>query len=721
MKTLVIILLSLSPIIGLCQAFSNEEQQQIDSLNSIILNSNSHDTSLAGAYVSLSEYLASTNLDTVIPLCNKTIEIARSRLKSETSNKIQSSLLRSYAGALNNVGYINQYKGEVKQALKNYQACYDIQIEINDQVGLAVTLNNLGYIYEKQGSIEEAIEVYHKSLKIREKLQDERGIAANLINLGFIYGHQGDLDKALDYYNRSLKIYEAQSNNKGMARCYNNIGYIYDSKGDNAEAIVYYEKGLKIREAAEDKVGMAGSLNNIGSLYAEQGNLIKAEKYFTKSLVLSKETNNKKDMTRSLNNLAGVYLSRGQVKKAEEYAKQSLENSQELGFPEFIMNSAGQLSEIYESENKGLKALEMYKLQILMKDSINNEATQKATAKQQAKYEYEKQKVLDDAEHGKQLAIEQEAKEKQEIITFAIAVGLGLVAIFLIFVFNRLQVTKKQKLVIEKQKVEVEKQKEVVELAHYELEEKNQEILDSIIYAKRIQNAILPPLKIVKEYLKESFIFYKPKDIVAGDFYWMEQSENKVLFAAADCTGHGVPGAMVSVVCNNGLNRSVREHGLTDPGEILNKTREIVIAEFEKSEEDVKDGMDIALCSLEGNTLKYAGAHNPLWIIRKGTTEIEEIKANKQPIGKFINPEPYKTHAIELQKGDSIYLFSDGYADQFGGEKGKKFKTPNFKKLLLSIQKETLVKQQELLEAAFKNWMGELEQLDDVCVIGVRV
>ena len=206
---------------------------------------------------------------------------------------------------------------------------------------------------------------------------------------------------------------------------------------------------------------------------------------------------------------------------------------------------------------------------------------------------------------------------------------------------------------------------------------------------------------------------------MAGDFYWLRETETDIFFAVADCTGHGVPGAMVSVVCNNGLNRSVREHGLIKPGEILDKTREIVVQEFEKSEEEVKDGMDIALCSLEGNKLQYAGAHNPLWIIRKG--ELIETKANKQPIGKFDNPEPYTTHTIGLQNGDSIYIFSDGYADQFGGEKGKKLKTTNFKKLLLSIQTENMQKQKELIDEAFEKWRGNLEQLDDVCVIGVKV
>jgi serine phosphatase RsbU (regulator of sigma subunit) len=176
---------------------------------------------------------------------------------------------------------------------------------------------------------------------------------------------------------------------------------------------------------------------------------------------------------------------------------------------------------------------------------------------------------------------------------------------------------------------------------------------------------------------------------------------------------------MVSVVCNNGLNRSVREYGLTDPAKILDKTREIVISEFEKSEDEVKDGMDIALCSLEGNTLKYAGAHNPLWIIRNG--EVLETKANKQPIGKFDKQLPYTTHTFELEKGDSVYIFSDGLVDQFGGEKGKKFKPTAFRNLLLSIQVKTMEEQRMLIDEAFEAWRGSLEQIDDVCVIGVKV
>jgi serine phosphatase RsbU (regulator of sigma subunit) len=237
--------------------------------------------------------------------------------------------------------------------------------------------------------------------------------------------------------------------------------------------------------------------------------------------------------------------------------------------------------------------------------------------------------------------------------------------------------------------------------------------------------------------LPDSFIYYQPKDIVAGDFYWVEPvtpKENKeeelMLFAAADCTGHGVPGAMMSVVCHNSMNRAIGEFNITEPGAMLDKTREIIVEQLNKTKNidtasigSIRDGMDIALCSFNSKRmeLKYAGAHNPLWVIKNGTSDIFEIKATKQSVGNVDNPKPYETHTLQLEKGDTIYLFSDGYADQFGGEKGKKLKTKPFKQLLVSFKDKSMDEQHQLLKQFFNNWKNDLEQIDDVCVMGVRI
>ncbi len=203
----------------------------------------------------------------------------------------------------------------------------------------------------------------------------------------------------------------------------------------------------------------------------------------------------------------------------------------------------------------------------------------------------------------------------------------------------------------------------------------------------------------------------------------METHKGLIYFAAADCTGHGVPGAMVSVVCSNVLTKALIEESRTKPAEILNRARELVIERFGRSENEINDGMDISLCAYNQQTgqLQWAGANNPLWIIRAGSEVIEEVKADRQPIGRYSFKSPFKNHEIQLKSGDSLYIFSDGYTDQFGGVKGKKYKTSKFKHFLLSIADKEMDTQRNLLNEEFENWQGTFEQIDDVCVMGVKV
>jgi serine phosphatase RsbU (regulator of sigma subunit) len=654
-------------------------------------------------------------------------ELILEAMKESYVDSNKTNLQKSYSASLNNIGYYNMNKGDLDAALSYFLKSLAIDKELKDSLAESTSLNNIGLIYKNKGDIETCLKYYHACLEIREILGYKKGIATSYHNIGAVYMEQKDDDKALEFCMKAKDIREEIGDKRGLSQSLNFVGFLHKNKEQYVKALEYWKKSLLIREEIGDLRGIAESVMNIGGIYRMQVRLIsngignkdslvynkeKALYYYNKSKDVYEKLGIKQGLSDSYYNIAEVQFYFKEKKASLKNATKALEIAQEIGFPETIKNAARLISKIYKSQGEGMKALEMFELYKLMQDSLLNDHTQKSVIKQQARYTYEKQKIKDDAEYEKMLAIEQEEKEKQQILTGASIGGLALVIVFLIFVFNRLRITKRQKIVIEEQKEEVEQ-------ANSELEEKNKEIMDSITYAKRIQSAILPPKKLVKEYLQDSFILYKPKDIVAGDFYWMEHKDGKVLFAAADCTGHGVPGAMVSVVCNNGLNRSVREHGLTDPGKILDKTREIVIQEFEKSEEEVKDGMDIALCSLEGSKLEYAGAHNPLWIIRDG--EVIETKATKQPIGKFENMIPYTTHSFDLQKGDSIYVFSDGYVDQFGGEKGKKFKSRAFRDLLLSIQEKSMEEQRAIIDETFETWKGPLEQIDDVCVIGVRI
>jgi len=270
----------------------------------------------------------------------------------------------------------------------------------------------------------------------------------------------------------------------------------------------------------------------------------------------------------------------------------------------------------------------------------------------------------------------------------------------------------------------IEKQKSKIQHDGLLLAEKNKEITDSINYAKRIQEAILPPLDIIKKHLPLSFVLYQPKDIVAGDFYWFEQVENHSFIAAADCTGHGVPGALVSVVCSNALNRSLHESEITEPGKLLDNTRELVLDTLSKNDKDVKDGMDISLCRITPNgdraayDISWAGANNSLLYFQNG--ELKELNPDKQPVGKTEIKKPFTTHDIQLRKGDLLLLYTDGYSDQFGGPKGKKFKFNNLKKIIAENSAENPETINTKLQTAFENWKGELEQIDDVCIIGIR-
>ena len=702
------------------QKLTKQQQDKIDSLVKIISTKTNYDTTLAQANLELGEILY-LNVDTLQYYCEKAVSICLSALKNKNEASHRKRLLTIYCSANHNIGYCYYMRADYNTALSYYKKEKPYLDKYNLEAGLSSYYSSVGSVYGAIGDVPKAIDYYSKGLKIDEKIGDKKSIANSLNNIGYIHDNQGQKDLALKYHFKSLKIKQEIGDQYGIAFSYINIGALYKAKGEINKAFDYIQKSKDIRTKIGDKNGVASCLNNLGYLYVIQEDYTKAHEDFQNALTKYEEIKDKKGIAESLRNIADIHLKTGDLTKAEHYASRSYELIQEVGFPYLTQYIANLLSTIYEKQGKKKQALELYKVAINMRDSIKNESTLKESSQQQAKYEYEKQKAIDDALHEKEIAIKQEEKEKQKILTYTTGGGLGLVGIFLLIVFNRLKVTRKQKNIIEHQKNQVEQQKQAVEETHKQLEEKNQEILDSIIYAKRIQSAILPPAKVVKEYLQDSFIFYRPKDIVAGDFYWMESIGNKTLFAAADCTGHGVPGAMVSVVCNNGLNRSVREFGLTDPGKILDKTRELVVQEFEKSEEDVKDGMDIALCCLQDNILEYSGAHNPLWIIRKGAQEIEEIKADKQPVGKFDNIKPYTTHRIKLNKGDSFYIFSDGFQDQFGGEKGKKFKTVNFKKLLISFQGESMEKQLAMINDCFEKWKGNIEQLDDVCVFGVTI
>ncbi len=685
-------------------------------------------------------------------------------------------LKKHMAISLNTQGIANFIQGKYEEAKVKFNKCLEYQLELNDKKGAASTCNNLGVIYTNQGNDVKAIEYYAQSLKQSEQINDLYGVAASQGNIGLIYQEQGESKKALEYFLKSKEIAGEIGDKEGVAMMSSNIGMIYSFNNDNKKALEQFELSIKIYEELNDLRGVSTNYNNIGTLYKEIGDFKKAFEFYDKSLTIRKEINHKQGVASTLNSIGELFFKQGNFAKSRKYSEEGLKLAKEIGVLDDVKKSSILLYQLYKTTKVFDKALEMHELYVLTRDSILSEENQKALIHQEYQYSYEKmafadslknaqEKQLKDAEinEGKALAAKQEVEiENKRFQQYVLFSGLFILLIFIGFIYNRFKITQRQKDIIEKQKTEVELQREFAEQQRniaeekrveadeqrHLVEEKNKEITDSINYAKRIQEAILPSRYSLVENLKNGFIFFKPKDVVSGDFYWLETTTplapsngggmgvvGVVYFAAADCTGHGVPGAMVSVICSNALSKALLEEGITDPGKLLDRTRDLVIERFAKSGEQVKDGMDISLCKLTGNQLEWSGANNPIWIVRKiaadrgeetssvhnETHELIELKPDKQPIGNYAEPKPFTTHAVALSKGDTLYIFTDGFADQFGGPKGKKFMYKPFKELVLSMQAKTMDEQRSMLSQTFDEWKGAHEQIDDVCIIGVRL
>lgn len=636
--------------------------------------------------------------------------------------------------------YLHYSSIDNDSALSYAQKAYYFAQKGNFLEGKIKASSNIGSVYYYMGENAKALAYFLKSNHFTELYEHKNGISKftqaqlskNLNNLGAIHLGQQEYERAEQYFNRSLKIDLSLNDKIAASHCYNNIGTIKEAQNKYDEALKNYFKSLQIKIDAKDSLGIPSTLINIGVIKMNDKDFTEAISYFSQAIDYSQLTNNIKDLCLAYINLGDLYYLKKDYPQSINYYQKGIEICKEQNYLTFLSYTYESIALAYFRQANFKSAYEFHELFSQTKDKIYSEDNTRLVKEMQTKFETtQKEKEIKLLKKDKDLQ-DIQLKNNQRILIFTFIL-LILISLFTIYIIK----TNKQK---QKIYAEINSKNEKLEIAYKIVEDKQKEILDSIKYAKRIQAAILPPDKNFKTHLPDSFIIYKPKDIVAGDFYWIEKKNDTILFAVADCTGHGVPGAMVSVICNNGLNRSVREYGLTNPGEILDKTREIVIQEFEKSEDELKDGMDISLAALNFKiesenknrehslpfptpTLSWAGANNPLWIIRNG--KIFEYKANKQPIGRYLTSEPFKSHEIKLEKGDLIYIFTDGLQDQFGGKSGrldgKKFKISKLRELLLSVSDKAMSEQQFIIDQTFENWRGNLDQVDDVCIIGVRL
>jgi serine phosphatase RsbU (regulator of sigma subunit) len=538
---------------------------------------------------------------------------------------------------------------------------------------------------------------------------------------------------------------------QGIAGSYNNIGNIHYAQGRYAEALESYQKALTIRERIGDRQGMAGSYNNIGNIHYAQGRYAEALEAFQKALAIFERIGDQENIALSYTNIGTLYQAQGLYPIARSYFQKALAIAQSLGLHDLLddiyLNLAQTDSALAASGLTHLwkSAYLHHRLYAAYKDSVLNEASIRKQAQLESQYEYEKKTALLKAQQEKERALATAQLRQRETQRNLSLLALGIALIGLATFATLYRKIRQQRDLIQKQSDEIQQKNLALEQYNAELKstnhaleesnriiqqqaktlsEKNEEILDGIRYAERIQRAILPSAEKWQRLLPESFLFYKPRDIVAGDFYWLEETERYIFLGVADATGHGVPGAFVSIVCANALHKAVLEEGLESPAEILWRVREVVVSQLTQAGEKVKDGMDIALIRFaKGDRARavFAGANRPLWIV--SAEGVLEVAGTRQPIGYVEEPKPFEE--VELMLGSRVpvmvYAFTDGIVDQMGGPKGRKLLPKGLREWLLSLWNQPVAKQAESLTALFETWRGERHQIDDVTVVGVRI
>jgi len=690
------------------------QSHKIDSLKSLIQTAD-HDTTRINTLNTLAQEYRRTQLDTAILLSTRALELC-GQLPFSIKRGPGQVPFRTHATALSNryLGIFNQRKSNFPLALSHYLEALKIREELEEKKEIAFHLDQIGIVYFNQGNFPKSLNYFLKALKIGEELGNQHLISKYLGHIGVIHKKQGDYPKALEYYFRALKISEEIGTKRTTAANLGNIGIVYKNLKEYSKALEYHFKELKIYEELGEKGGIASNCNNIGAIFERQGDCSKALEYYFKGLEICEEIGAKRSMIIQLGNIGTCFTQLLKYDEAERYLLQALELSDRIGLINQTMSMEESLSQLYRETGQYQKAYEHYKGYSIIKDSLFNEDKSKEVGRLEAGFEYDKKLALEQAEHSKQSAVAASERERQKVVLYAISGGLLLLVVFFILLINRFRLKQKANLLLKAKNNMIEKQRT--------------NILDSISYAKRIQQSILIPESDVQIHLPNSFIYYEPKDIVSGDFYWFSQQDGKSIIAIVDCTGHGVPGAFLSMIGNTLMNEIINEKQIIEPAAILGKLHSSILNSFQHGEENGQshDGMDMALCVIDqkSKVIRFSGAMNPLYVVRNGG--LETIKANLQSIGgrsiragKEVEPQ-FMGHEIPIEKDMTIYMFSDGYKDQFGGEKRNKFSGHRFKQLLSDNSKLKMNQQKAALSKAMEDWKGSHKQIDDMLVMGVK-
>lgn len=680
-----------------CTLFAQKKEiSYIDSLKST-LEKEQPDTTLAKTYNLLAEAYRYTDPDINGQYARKAIKISR-----------PIHFLHGLQSGYNLLAQSYENQGLYADAMVYYDSSLAITKQQNSKREEARILLNISNVYNKTADYSTAAEYVMNSLELQEALNDTFGIAVCRLTLGNIQYGQGDYKSSLRNYIRALELNKKSEQNKIFeASTLANIGAILVEQGKYDSALVFFRQAVTDFKILQADAKMASALNNVGSCLFHLGQFDSAQYYYHVTRRMNEKLDHPEGLVSSLLGLGNMHDSLAHLDSAFYYYRIALHLAMQHNLKEDLLKTYHNLADEFEKAGKTDSALHYLRLYIGLNELIHGEDELRKLEQEDQNYSIRKKqeelKLLD-----AQAQIEQKASANKISL---LAGGVAVLILLSLLLYSRFR---------SKQHVA-----EVLGNKNKEITQQKDEITDSINYARRIQDSILAPMHAVKEVIPDSFILYLPKDVVSGDFYWVEEEGGYRIFSAVDCTGHGVPGALMSVVGFNLLNRAVKELHLTTPSEILRELDYGVNKLLRQSESGntVKDGMDISICSYRPETriLQYAGAFNPLYMVRNG--QLSQVKADKSPIGVNVDGvvDSYTNHEIQMLPGDMIYLFSDGYADQFGGPEGKKLKYNRLRELLVSISGKPTAEQEQHLRSEFNNWKGRLEQVDDVLIIGMRV
>jgi serine phosphatase RsbU (regulator of sigma subunit) len=601
--------------------------------------------------------------------------LARSLQLAQKAHEISDKIgyNKGKADGLLQIAFSHMHTAKHEESFNELLRCMEIYNELGDETGIANAKYNLGLLQLRIGNFEDSITAFHSCLTYREKQNDLAGVAMCYFQMTYIYQHFEDQEGAYEAATKCLEIREQLGDRNGTGAILMILGEILRKRKDFVKAKQMLEKSLALRKESVEKMGEFATLLRWSELHMDLEDYETAEKCLYEGLQIATEENVNFGVLRFLQVLSNLYYRVDNIRKSKELITQAIEYAEKYSFKSVLYELHKSCAEICEVEGEYKKALEHYR-----------------------KY----------------------TSIKEEVINFQSSTRLKSAQLM-----NKIEFAQKE--------AELEKTKNTALNEAYKIiSEKNKEITDSINYAQRIQKGILPSAEQMQETLTDYFILYRPKDIVSGDFFWATKKINEEgnalgIVAAIDCTGHGVPGAFMSMLGHTLLNQTIKNASVQNPAQILDFLNEELPKTIHSygQEMSIRDGMDISLCAIDFKNAKlfYAGANNPCWIVRNKNLIV--LQPDKQVISAAADCEKknFSNREFELEKGDLIYLFTDGYADQFGGPKGKKFKYRQLSDLLLSTSAKEMKNQKQVLETAFENWKGQLEQVDDVCIIGIKI